>query len=229
MKGYILLEGGAEFGGGMAEPDSRAIELAGGFDGEVSIVPAAAAPDNNHERAGQNGVSWFKELGAKRVTLLPLIDHASANQNQIVTSLLNSRLIYLLGGFPLYLKNTLEGSLGWQSIVKAYREGSVVGGSSAGAMVLGEHFYDPETRGIVTGLTLIPRICIIPHHDASGRRWASHLSQAVPGDIIVGIDEQTGIIDDGADGTWNVYGKGSVTLYRNGAAEIYRRGETFSL
>ncbi len=30
MKGYLLLEGGAEFGGQMAEPDLRAIELAAG-------------------------------------------------------------------------------------------------------------------------------------------------------------------------------------------------------
>ena len=229
MKGYILLEGGAEFGGGMAEPDDRAIELAGGFDAPVSIIPTAAAPHNNHEQAGRTGVSWFKKLGAKRVTLLDLIDQASANQDQIVTSLLNSRLIYLLGGFPLYLQKTLEGSLGWQAILKAHEDGAVVGGSSAGAMVMGEHFYDPETEGIITGLTLIPRTCIIPHHNASGRRWVSHLSQALPGDIIIGIDEQTGIIDDGADATWNVYGKGSVTLYRKRAVEVYHQGETFSL
>ena len=30
--GYLLLEGGAEFGGRMRDPDLKAIELAGGFD-----------------------------------------------------------------------------------------------------------------------------------------------------------------------------------------------------
>ncbi|HJT58022.1 MAG TPA: hypothetical protein VJ761_16075, partial [Ktedonobacteraceae bacterium] len=62
MTGYILLEGGAEFGGEMAEPDMRSIELAGGLDALISIIPTAAAPDNNARRAGSNGVRWFKSL-----------------------------------------------------------------------------------------------------------------------------------------------------------------------
>lgn len=60
MQGYLLLEGGAEFGGLMSEPDRRAIELAGGPGAPISIIPTAAAPDNNHQRAGNNGVNWFK-------------------------------------------------------------------------------------------------------------------------------------------------------------------------
>jgi len=37
------------------------------------------------------------------VTLLPLIDQASANQFSVASALRQSRLIYLLGGFPHYL------------------------------------------------------------------------------------------------------------------------------
>ena len=77
--GYLLLEGGAEFGGRMREPDLKAIELAGGFDAPVRIIPTAAAPDNNHQRAGNNGIRWFQSLGARDVGSLPLIDKASAN------------------------------------------------------------------------------------------------------------------------------------------------------
>ena len=63
--GYLLLEGGAEFGGRMREPDLRAIELAGGFDAPLRIIPAAAAPDHNHNNAGGNGVRWFRNLGVR--------------------------------------------------------------------------------------------------------------------------------------------------------------------
>jgi len=73
----------------------------------VGIIPAAAAPDNNHERAGQNGVRWFKRLGAVQTTMVPLIDGVSANQPSIAASLRQFRLIYLLGGFPHYLGQTL--------------------------------------------------------------------------------------------------------------------------
>jgi len=70
--GYILLEGGAEFGGQMAEPDRQAIILAGGPDKPISIIPAAATPDNNHQRAGRNGVGWFRRLGATNVSAVPV-------------------------------------------------------------------------------------------------------------------------------------------------------------
>ncbi len=229
MRGHILLEGGAEFGGQMAAPDMRAIELAGGLDARVCIIPAAAAPDNNHQRAGRNGVRWFNHLGARQATLLPLIDHASANQSSIVTSLRNSRLIYLLGGFPHYLGQTLAGSVSWQAIIEAYHAGAVIGGSSAGAMVLGQHYYNSGTSSIIAGLNLIPKACIIPHHNTFGKGWVPHLVALLPEDVIIGIDEQTGMIDDGADGKWNVYGKGLVTRYKDGEVKNYRSGETFSL
>src|SRR5436190_677809 len=96
MQGYLLLEGGAEFGGQMAIPDRRAVELAGGPDALISIIPTAAAPDNNHQRAGRNGTSWFQSLGATQVQLLPLIDKASANDPAIAASISQSRLIYML-------------------------------------------------------------------------------------------------------------------------------------
>ncbi len=83
MQGHILLEGGSEFGGRMAEPDSRAIQLASGTNASICIVPTAAAPDHNDQRAGQNGVRWFKRLGAGQVVSLPLVDQASANSPAI--------------------------------------------------------------------------------------------------------------------------------------------------
>src|SRR5437588_9402060 len=113
MTGYLLLEGGAEFSGKMADPDRRAIELAGGPDAVISIIPTAAAPDNNYRRAGNNGVNWFKSLGATRVEWLPLIDSTSANDAGIADKLARSRLIYMLGGFTGYLGEPLKGSAGW--------------------------------------------------------------------------------------------------------------------
>jgi cyanophycinase len=229
MRGYILLEGGAEFGGQMAKPDKRAIELAGGSDVRVSIIPAAAFPDNNHQRAGQSGVRWFKQLGAKQVTLLPLIDQASANQSSVASVLRRSRLTYLLGGFPHYLAHTLAGSLSWQAILEAYDTGAVIGGSSAGAMILCQHYYDPDTQRIMEGLNLVHQACLVPHHNTFGKGWASSLVPSIPHDVIVGVDEQTGLIDEGVQGEWTVFGKGIATVYKRGEPKTYHSGETFSL
>src|SRR5690348_9060871 len=108
--GYLLLEGGAEFGGRMRDPDLKAIELAGGFNAPIRIIPTAAAPDNNHQRAGNNGIRWFQSLGAKDVVSLPLIDKPSASNANVIKSLRDAKLIYLLGGFTHYLGQMLKDS-----------------------------------------------------------------------------------------------------------------------
>src|SRR5574342_88962 len=134
--GYLLLEGGAEFGGRMRDPDLKAIELAGGFAAPIRIIPTAAAPDHNHQRAGNNGIRWFQSLGAKDVISLPLIDKQSANDEKIAKSLREAKLIYMLGGFTHHLGQTLKDSLGWKASLEAYRNEAVIAGSSAGAMVI---------------------------------------------------------------------------------------------
>ena len=226
--GYLLLEGGAEFGGRMREPDLKAIELAGGFDAPVRILPTAAAPDNNHERAGNNGIRWFQSLGVKDVGSLPLIDKASANDESIAKSLREAKLIYMLGGFTGYLGETLKNSAAWQAVLEAYATGAVVAGSSAGAMVLCEFYYDPSRGQVIDGLNLVPNSIVLPHHNTFGKSWASRLLE-ISQVTLVGIDEQTGMIDDGDHGTWNVYGRGTVTLYRNHQVETYEPGSTFSV
>jgi len=226
--GYILLEGGAEFGGHMSEPDLRAIELAGGFDAPICIIPTAAAPDNNHRRAGNNGIRWFRNLGAKNVSAVDVIDTASANDPLLAASIRTSRLIYLLGGFPRYLGETLANSLCWRAMLDAYEQGAVIAGSSAGAMVLCEHYYDPHEKKLLRGLNLIPNACVLPHHNNFGKSWAKQLIQLLPKTTLIGIDEHTGMINN-MDGAWRIYGAGEVTLYRGETIEGHARGKTFSL
>jgi cyanophycinase len=227
--GFILLEGGAEFGGRMADPDRQAMRLAGGPDVPISIIPAAAASDNNHQQAGQNGVDRFQGLGATNVSVLPLIDSASANDSEIVAALTRSKLIYLLGGFPRYLGQALDGSRSWQVISNAYRSGVVVAGSSAGAMVLCEYYYDPVSSQAVKGLNLLERICILPHHNTFGKDWVPQLKKQLPDTVLVGIDEETGALKDASQDDWRVYGKGKVTLYYSRHVDEFEAGQAFNL
>lgn len=226
--GTLLLEGGAEFGGRMREPDLKAIELAGGFDAPLRIIPAAAAPDHNHRRAGDNGVRWFQSLGARDVSSIPLIDPASANDEEIARSLREARFIYMLGGFTHHLGETLKGSLAWLAVLDAYQNGAVIAGSSAGAMVMCQYYYDPVAGQVHEGLNLIPSSLVLPHHNTFGKDWAPRLMSEVPDVTLIGIDEQTGMIDDGAN-QWTVHGRGAVTLYAGGRKSITTSGESFSL
>jgi len=231
MPGYLLLEGGAEFGGQMAFPDRRAIELAGGPGALISIIPTAAAPDNNHQRAGRNGVSWFQSLGAAQVQLLPLVDKASANDPAIAASISQSRLIYMLGGFTGYLGQTLASSASYHAMLAAYEAGAVIAGSSAGAMVMCQYYTDRDSGRVVEGLNFLPNTCVLPHHNTFGKAWAQRLTMLLPKAVLLGIDERTGMLDDG-DGprktAWRVYGQGAVTVYRAGRPTVHPAGSSFS-
>jgi cyanophycinase len=213
--GYLVLEGGAEFGGAMQRPDRHAIGLAGGASCRVRIVPAAAAPDQNHVRAGNNGVAWFRSLGVRDVRSVPLIDPDSAADPDLARTLSEGALIYLLGGFPGYLAGVLDRSLAWKAMMAVEARGGVLAGSSAGAMVLCEHFYDPAQKRVRNGLGLVSGACIVPHHDTFGHQWVPVLQELLPAATLIGIDEQTGLIGSRESDRWVVRGKGGVTLYRN--------------
>lgn len=223
---YLLLEGGAEFGGAMREPDLHAIELAGGVDTSIRIIPTAAAPDNNHARAGNNGIRWFKSLGAQDVESLPLTDKSSANDPQIAEALRSANLIYLLGGFTHYLGQTLKGSLAWEAVLEAWQDGAVIAGSSAGAMVMCEYYFDPGRGVVERGLNLVPSACVLPHHNTFGKGWADKLKELLPGVTLLGIDEYTGMLTGGA--AWQVLGGGAVTVYDGDDVSVYERGQRFA-
>jgi cyanophycinase len=227
--GALLLEGGAEFGGRMRDPDLRALELAGGFDALLRIIPTAAAPDRNHIRAGGNGIRWFESLGARDVVSLPIIDRASANDESIAKTLREAKLIYMLGGFTHYLGQTLKDSLAWKASLEAFENGAVIAGSSAGAMVMCEFYFNPYEGKIHEGLNLVSNSLVLPHHNTFGKGWAPRLLKQIPAVTLIGIDEQTGMINDGENGLWNVYGAGEVVLYRAGRVEIFKAGTVFSI
>ena len=226
--GYLLLEGGAEFRGRIMEADKRALVLAGGVDSAVDIIPAAAAPDNNHHRAGQKAVEWFRRIGARNASYRLLIDRDSAQNQELAKQLRRSRLVFLLGGFPSHLAQSLIGTSCWRSICSVYQTGGVIGGSSAGAMVLCEKFYDPFFHKVMAGLNLMPGISLIPHHNSTGLPWVERLGYLLPDFYMLGIDEETGIINDVADGGWTVYGSGKVVLYHQGNVHSYTAGAIIS-
>jgi cyanophycinase len=145
-----------------------------------------------------------------------------------VQALREAKLIYLLGGFTHYLGQTLKGSDAWDGALEAYRNGAVIAGSSAGAMVMCQFYYDPQAGRIHEGLNLVPNSLVLPHHNTFGKKWAPELLKKIPHVTLIGIDEQTGMVEDGSN-SWTVLGRGEVTLYRGNQVETHQAGETFSV
>lgn len=216
MKGTLILEGGSEFNGAMAEADKKAIDLAGGKKACVRILPTAAAVDNNHRRAGLNGVHWFESLGVEDVSSLEVIDQDSANYGENAQQIEAADLIFILGGSPLYLARTLHETLCSQSLQHAYSNGKILCGSSAGAMILCQYFFNPTDLKIHNGLNMLPGTIFIPHHQQFEKTWLPAIRKILMDVTILGVDEETALIGLGKLSDWRVYGGGEVCLYQSG-------------
>lgn len=105
----------------------------------------------------------------------------------------------------------------------------MIRGSSAGAVVLCKHYYDPFKKEVYEDLGLISQACVIPYHETFGQSWVLPLLGLLPGIVLIGIDEQTGMLNDGPQGQWQVYGKGVVTLYPGQNKLIFGSGQLLKL
>lgn len=224
MTGWIALHGGGEFQRGSEIGDRRLIVAAGGADARVMIVPTAAGIDYP-EMAARNGIQWFKQLGARPDAALAIDGH-SANDAQVVAKIETATLIYLPGGDPLFLVDTLWGSAAWAAIVAAHERGVALGGASAGAMALGSKMWNPRTGNLIDGLGLIP-IVTLPHFRASSIERAQTLRRQIDRSIrLFGIAERTSAIWDGS--TWTAWGPGEVVEVTLDGVNTYPSGESFS-
>ncbi len=213
MEGMLVLEGGAEFKGEMAEADLKAISLAGGEHISIRILPTAAAVDNNHRQAGLNGVRWFKSLGVEDVAAVEVNDRDGANRSKNAKQIETADLVFILGGSPGYLFQALHGTLCYQSLQHAYSNGKIICGSSAGAMVLCQYFFNPVDKQIYSGLNMLPGCVFVPHHKQFEKTWLAAIRSSLSEATIIGVDEKTAIIGRHKSAVWQVYGRGNVSLY----------------
>jgi cyanophycinase-like exopeptidase len=79
-----------------------------------------------------------------------------------------------------------------------------------------------------TGIDLVPGATVIPHYDFFPEPVAAMIVlQAPRGVAVLGVDEETALV--GRDGSWQVQGRGRVTVWRGRHRQRYRRGEAFRI
>jgi cyanophycinase len=179
------------------------------------------------------GVEHFTALGAEVEPVL-VRDRFDADDAAHVQAIGEADLIYLSGGKPGHLTESLVGSPVGDALVAAHRRGAAVAGCSAGAMILAGRHWDTRRRRLFwpvrwhDGLGLVPGAAVIPHYDAFPEPVSAMLVlQAPRGVTTIGIDEDTALV--GRDGSWQVQGRGRVTLWRGRHRQRYRSGEVFRL
>ena len=223
MPGGIILAGGEEFRPGCEAMDSVVLQSSGLDTPRVLILPTAAV--TGPHKAASDGVTHFSGLGATASRLM-VLGRDEAEDEGLISGVSGASVVYFTGGSPDHLLATLEGSLLLEQLRSAMDNGAVVGGSSAGAMVMGSMMRRPSTGEWVPGLALAPGLAVLPHHEGSDpERVARDLAGAVPRDLkVLGIDARTGCF--GSPGSWTVLGPGKVTLYQDGAWRTFSHGDT---
>ena len=222
MPGTIALVGGDEFRVGCEEMDREVMRASGKEPSRVIIVPTAAV--TGPAKAANDGVTHFAVLGGVASQLM-VLEPTHANDPEFLSPVSDVDVVYFTGGSPDHLLATLRGSVLLGLLIEGMERGLVLGGSSAGAMVMGAAMRRPSSGGWVEGLGLAPGIGILPHHERRDPEEVSgELRESAPKDMVyLGIDARTGVI--GGPGNWQVSGFGKVTVYRAGDYAVFSSGE----
>ena len=232
MAGTIALVGGDEFRTGCEEMDREVMGASGKDTASVIIVPTAAV--TGPAKAANDGVTHFSSLGGNASQLM-VLERKDANDLKLIAAARGADVVYFTGGNPDHLLASLRNSALLWLIKEEMDRGMVLGGSSAGAMVMGSVMRRPPLYSSldggdakdrwVEGLGVAGNICVLPHHEgrnpadvASELRWS-----APEGVVYLGIDARTGVL--GHPGRWRVTGFGNVAVYRGSDYEVFAAGD----
>ena len=219
--GPLALVGSGEYLAVMAGVEGALIE---GRPRRYVQIPTAAAPE------GPDRLQYWLDLGAAQaerlgVEQVPVVvrDRDEAGSEDLAALIDGAGLVYLSGGNPQFLARTLRGTRVWAAIEAAWRSGAALAGCSAGAIALTD--WVPAVRSPARapepGLGVLPWLRVLPHFDRM-RSWAPDLAAraaagAPPGTTVIGIDEDTAIVDlTGGGRNWHVHGRQQAWVLTSG-------------
>lgn len=213
--GALFIVGGGKISDALRK---EAIALAGGAKARVAIFAQASREKN----AGPETAKLFDACGAGQVDVVDL--DAKTKARQLVAK---ATLIWFGGGSQNRLMEELKRADLVDAIRTRWREGAVVGGTSAGAAVMSKLMItgDEYERGRITasstalgdGLGLLDGAIVDQHFVARGR-FPRLLSAVLdhPEQLGIGIDESTAAIVEGD--TLRVSGDSHVLVFDARAA-----------
>jgi cyanophycinase len=232
-QGPLALVGSGEYLPIMA--DTEAMLLSGRAPKYVQL-PTAAAPEGEQSLRHwlDLGAAQAKRLGVEQVPVI-VRDRDEANSPDLAAMIHGAGLVYLSGGSPMYLAQTLRGTLVWDAIIAAWQSGAALAGCSAGAMALTG--WVPSMRALQRdpdpGLGVLPGLRVLPHFDKMLGWVPDLLTRALlrppAGTTVLGIDEDTALVDlTGTGHTWQVHGRQQVWLLADGPRRPYPAGATLT-
>lgn len=215
-RGWIIPIGGAE-DHDRAVILRRFVELAGGRDAVICVIPTASRMKDT----GSRYIELFDDLGVADAVSLKVHERKDGRREDFLKELERATGIFMTGGDQLRLSTIIGGTPVAQGIRRANATGTVVAGTSAGAGIMPEHMIaggesgptpDVEKVQLAPGLGLTNAVTIDQHFRQRDRlgRLLSAVSYN-PFLIGLGLDEDTAAFI-GPDNTLEVVGSGAVTI-----------------
>jgi len=216
-RGFIVPIGGAE--DKVRDPKilARFVELCGGEEARIAVIPTAS----RLRETGRKYRQTFERIGAREVEILPFETRADCRRPEWLRTLEEVDGVFLTGGNQLRLSTTVGGTEVAEMLRRRNREGMHVAGTSAGAAFISEHMIAFGAEGstprgdlvaLSPGLGLTDLLIIDQHfrqRDRLGRLLTALAYNPRP--IGIGLDEDTAAFLDAGDAI-EVLGSGAITI-----------------
>ena len=230
VKGHLILNGG---GAKPAQVMETFVETSGGKDARLVVIPTASGePDT-----GEYYVELLQSHGAGHVEVLDIRSKDQASDPKAVEMLSNADGVFFSGGDQRRITAAFLDTPALQALRKAYAQGAVLGGTSAGTacmselMLTGDGQFDRITAKNVVltqGLGFFPQAILDQHFVARQRQ--NRLLAAVlehPERLGIGVDEGTAVWLR-PDETFKVLGNSQVLVYQVNNPVAQKDGPTGS-
>jgi cyanophycinase len=194
-RGTLLIVGG----GSMTHLWPVFLELAGGKDAAIVVIPTANEPVAPEDRT----LAMLRALGATQVTQLHTRDPKVADTEEFTAPLRTARAVWFTGGRQWRLADSYLRTRTQREIVAVLERGGVVGGSSAGATIQGSYLVRGAPSGNTImmspgheeGFALLRNSAIDQHANTRGRAEDLRpVLKAHPALLGIALDEATALI-----------------------------------
>ena len=217
QRGWIIPIGGAEDKDANPSILQRFVELCGGSEADIVVIPTASRLKDTGPRYEE----LFRGMGVAQVEVLDFDTRRDCQEEGRLARLARASGIFFTGGNQLRLSTILGGTHVARTIRLRNAQGVTVAGTSAGAGFRSEHMIAFGSEGssprassvrLAPGLGLTNRFVIDQHfrqRDRLGRLTAALAYN--PFAIGIGLDEDTAAFIS-PDDTLEVEGSGAVTV-----------------
>lgn len=215
-RGSLVIVGGA-----MQSPEiyKRFIDLAGGPDAPLVMVPTAGGEAEYD--AFYQGLTAWREAGARNLTVLHTTDPKVADTDAFIEPLRTAAGVFFFGGRQWRLVDAYGGTRAEAAFRAVLDRGGVIGGSSAGASIQGSFLVRGDTAGNEVmmgshqrGFAYLRNVGIDQHVLRRNRHFdLVEVVEAHPELLGLGIDENTALVVRGDQA--EVIGASYVLVYDN--------------